>query len=182
MSEGRPQRLAFSHTRAIDRLAEVVDPALLRRSARWLVPLAPLRPSLPQSWRPVKTDLADPARWYAGYLGVRGEQEIPWELQKDLRERVPQALLRDLFRPVQMERPVRWEPFRSGADPGGREGLREAREALVRPPPPEIEMGAQVVAREQARRRRFLRQPWQPMHQDDAPRQYNAVPWSTEGF
>lgn len=164
--------LPLSFTRAIDRLDEIVDPVLVRALARVEQPMIPLDPKLPQSWRPVKTYLEDPAAWYAGYLRVKGEIEPPWELRRDLKERVPQALLRDMLRPAYPDRPVRWERRESGVDHGGRQALKEAREALLRAPAPEIEAGTVVVAREQARRRAFLLQPWAATLPDDAPRKY----------
>jgi len=42
----------------------------------------------------------DPVAWGAGFLQVH-ERELPPELFADLREKTPQATLRDLYRPVQ---------------------------------------------------------------------------------
>src|SRR5205823_967357 len=51
----------------------------------------------------------EPEGWRAGYLRVGEEREIPMQLQNDLRENMPQALLRDLFRPVREKRWVERE-------------------------------------------------------------------------
>src|SRR5947208_132983 len=111
--------LPYHHTRAIDRLEETLDPILQQRLRRWDErPLAPLRPSLPQSFREVVLHLV-PRDWYAGYLGVRDELEVPWELRRDLRERVPQAMLRDVHRLEYRERAVGREPVDLGLDQGG---------------------------------------------------------------
>lgn len=169
-ADGPKSRLPLSYTRALDRLDEVVDPALLAQLQRWERPMVPMDPALPHSWRPVKTYVADPTAWYAGYLSIRADLEIPWELRRDLRERVPQALLRDMFRPSHRERPVEWVHRDSGIDAGARQAVQEGRAALLREPAPVIEMGAEVVAQEQARRRAFLRRPWQATLPDEAPR------------
>lgn len=165
-----------SYTRAIDRLEEQADPKLLALSSRHEnANLVPLSPSLPQSWRPVRTLLEDPHTWYAGYLGVLGELDLPMELKADLRERVPQSLLRDVFRPIYATDYVDRIPLDVGLDPGGRQALKEGRQGLVRDPLPVIEPLVEEVIAEQERRRRFLQKPWPTYHEDNAPRVYREI-------
>ena len=162
-------------TRAIDSLERTADPVLLARLERHgrvdIVPPAS-HYTLPQSWREVPIHV-DPARYYAGYLGVRDEIEIPSELRRDLTQRVPQAMLRDIHR---MEFPsdevAEMRPLELGLDPGGREALKEARAAQHREPLPVIEPLVEGLMAEQERRRRFLREPWEAPLPDDAPRRY----------
>lgn len=167
-----------TYTRAIDAIEKIADPALLARVFRLgrvdIVPEA-AHYELPQSWREVPIYL-DPARFYAGYLGVRDEIQIHEELRRDLRERVPQALLRDVHR---MEYPSdgdgRRQPTELGIDPGGREAYKEARAAQVRDPIPRIEPLVEQVMAEQVRRHRVLWDPWEPLIPDDAPRNYREI-------
>jgi hypothetical protein len=165
-------------TRAIDALDRTADPALLARLARLArVDIVPPAASyaLPQSWRQVTLHL-DPASYYAGYLGVRDEIEIPGELRRDLAERVPQAMLRDLHRmEFPSDEPAERRPMELGIDPGGREALKEARAAQLREPLPVIEPLVEKVMAEQERRRRFLDDPWEASLPDDAPREYREI-------
>jgi hypothetical protein len=112
----------------------------------------------------------DPEAWGTGFLAVREREGFPAELIRDLHEVTPQAILRDLYRPVRVsqwfEREVRVE-----LDEGGRRALAEARAAAVkREPLPRIEPTVRDVVAEQARRRAFLAERWQPAMADDAPR------------
>lgn len=165
-------------TRAIDDLARVADPALVERIDRLrrvdIVPPAS-HYRLPSSLRELRTHL-DPASYYAGYLGVRDEIEVPFELRRDLTERVPQALLRDLHRmELPTDDPARWQPVELGMDPGGREALKEARAAQHREPLPIIEPLLEKVMAEQERRHRFVSEPWEATLPDDAPRRYTDM-------
>ncbi|MCS6912354.1 MAG: hypothetical protein RMK29_16165 [Myxococcales bacterium] len=168
-----------TYTRAIDVLDRVADPRLVARLLRHLqVDLVPPPEHyvLPQALRPMRI-LCDPARMYAGYLGVRAEVEIPMELRRDLHELVPQALLRDIHRMEYVtDEEARWQPVELGLDPAGQSAMAEIRAALVREPVPVVEPLVEAVRAEQARRRRFLQEPWQPVLPDDFPRNYREIP------
>lgn len=169
-----------SFTRAIDKLDELVDPAILERTARYEQPAQPLSAELSRPLSrerpPLRLHVDDPRRWYAGYLAVRGEYERPYELRRDLEERVPQALLRDMLRPVykfplvERERIARSLPLEEA-----RAALRESM-AQLREPPPEVVSAGLLMEQERRGLRRLLREePWQPQLADDAPRQYRQV-------
>jgi hypothetical protein len=165
-----------TYTRAIDQLEHAADPVMLGMSDRHVHQrMTPPVPELPQSWREPRLHLEDPRAWYAGYLGVRGEVEIPWELRSDMRHKAPQANLRDVGRYVYPLYYVERQPMDFGLDPGGRIGTREAKEALSRKPLPVIKPVLGEVLVEQARRRRFLRESWRPFHDDTAPRVYREM-------
>ena len=80
--------------------------------------------TMPSRVRPVRR-LLDPADWRTGFLRVEGEREIPQELQTDLHENAPQALLRDLYRPVRAEAWVEREIVEGTGDRGGRAAMQE---------------------------------------------------------
>ena len=185
---GRPRRpsegeatveaLRF-HTRAIDKLDESVDPELRRRLSAWEgSPLIRELKPLPQSHCEPKVHV-DPRLFYAGYLGVRGEVEIPYELRRDLKEQVPQALLRDLHRVVRPEMHVSRQQMEVDLDPAGAAAYKEAKAALKREPLPVLTLMLEVVMEEQARRRRFLAEPWKPFRPDEEERFHGET---AEGF
>ncbi len=163
------------HTRAIDRLDESVDPALQRWLFRWETsPLIRESPPLPQYIREPTIHL-DPRRFYAGYLGVRDEVEIPHELRRDLKEQVPQALLRDLHRVVRGDIQFSREPMEPERDPGGTAAYKAAKAAQRREPLPVIYPMVEVVIEAQARRRNFLSEPWKATLRDDEERRHNTI-------
>jgi hypothetical protein len=163
-----------SYTRAIDQLDQLADRELISRiERRYAVPLIQ-HYGLPQCWRPVKLHL-DPRDYYAGYLNVRDDMEVPYELRRDLSERVPQALLRDLARVVYPDEPIERRPVELALDPGGRQALAEARSARVLPPLPTIEPLVEQVMAEQERQRRLRRDPWPVFLPDDAPRNFREM-------
>jgi hypothetical protein len=156
------------------RIKKSADPAILARVERWTEHrMVPLHPALPLAIRPQPTHFERLADWYAGYLGVRGEYEAPYELQRDLKAAVPQAILRDIYRPVRGQQFIEPERHELDIDPGGRRALAEARAALSREPIPTIQPGLLVVIREQRRRRRFVERPWASFRADEAPRRYS---------
>jgi hypothetical protein len=164
----------LAQAQAQQRIRDSADPVILKRVERWIAHrMVPLNPRLPLAIRPQPTHFERLADWYAGYLGVRGEFEAPYELRRDLKEAVPQSVLRDVYRPVRSEQQV--EPVRHelNLDPGGRSALAEARAALVREPIPTIQPSLLVVIREQRRRRRFVNRPWPSFRADEAPRSYS---------
>jgi hypothetical protein len=152
-------------------LAEIADPRLLaqlerRRTAKLVREL-----SLPlyTAQRQLKLHL-EPSDWGAGYLAVR-DRELPDQLLSDLHDLSPQAILRDLYRPVRAEVPIILERH-EGTSPhrSAKEAIAEAKIARVRQEVPRIEPLSQLVKEEQERRRAMLDEPWQPAMPDDAPR------------
>lgn len=156
------------------RIKASADPALLNRVERWIHHrMVPLKPSLPTAIRPQRTHFDRLADWNAGYLGVRAEFEPPYEMTRDLKEQVPQSILRDIYRPVRRQPMIEPAFIEVNADPGGRLALAEAKAALQREPLPTVEPILLVVIAEQRRRRRFLRRPWPSFRADEAPRRYS---------
>lgn len=124
-------------------------------------------PSLPTFAREPKLHLS-PSDWRIGYLQVR-EREIPSELQEDLRALMPQALLRDLFRPVHEIGWFERTPI-EGIDRGGIAALAEARAARRPPERVRVEPGTRAVRAYQTWRRELLAERWKPLLGDDEPR------------
>ena len=148
-----------------------VDPRLIarceahvRRGERlardWSMPIRARAPKLH----------VEPADWRAGYLRVADEREIPMELQNDLRQNLPQALLRDLYRPVHEERWVEREILEGTGDRGGFSAMHEARAARRPPALPRVEPLVRAVLEYQAWRRGLMAERWQPFRRDDEPR------------
>lgn len=126
-------------------------------------------PSLPTWARNPRLHL-EPSDWRAGYLAVRGEYDVPFELQQDLHRLMPQALLRDLYRPVHEERWIEREIIEGTGDRTGVQSLAEARAARRPPPLPRVEPGTRAVRAYQTWRRALLAERWQPILGDDEPR------------
>ena len=143
--------------------APVLDGAVRWESMRVQVPDLPLYVALT-----MPTQL-DPADWGAGFLAVH-ERELPAALFADLRELSPQALLRDLHRPVEEFHvtPAEVEGTRLiGRWTEGAEDLRLAKERQVLPL---IESSLRDVYADQARHKALLNEEWKPLLADDAPR------------
>ncbi|HEY2749580.1 MAG TPA: hypothetical protein VGL86_33400 [Polyangia bacterium] len=117
--------------------------------------------SMPERAQPPRTHL-DPADWRTGFLDARREREIPPALQADIHENMPQALLRDLYRPVHEERWIAREPIEGTGDRSGAATMTEARAARRVPALPRIEPGARAVVEYLAWRRALLAERWQP--------------------
>jgi hypothetical protein len=98
------------------------------------------------------------------------ERDLPAELPSDLRALTPQALLRDLHRPV-LKFEARLEP-REGSELLGRwqEARGEFLAALRREPIPWVEGSVVAVTGDLLRRRALHTVPWQPHLPDEAPR------------
>lgn len=118
----------------------------------------------------------DPAAWNTGYLKVHERDNLPVELQNDLHQLMPQALLRDLHRLVQEERWVQKEEIAGTAiDRAGLEALVEARQARRREPLPRIEAASGAVREYQRWRRALVAERWQPVLADDEPRRHVSI-------
>jgi hypothetical protein len=115
----------------------------------------------------------EPSDWRAGFLRV-GERWIPDALLFDLKVLTPQALLRDLYRPI---RALQWyerEPIVE-FDRAGMQGFAEARAAQKLPPRPVIEPLVQVVIEHRRLQRELVQQRWQPFMPDSEPRKSVGV-------
>ena len=108
----------------------------------------------------------DPADWRAGFLRAERERDIPMELQQDLRQNLPQALLRDLYRPVHEERWVAREPVEGTGDRGGFAAMQEVRDARKLPALPRVEPLTRAVREYQQWRRALVAERWQPYKPD----------------
>ncbi len=159
-----------------ERIRQDADPGILARVRRIENhPMLPRPRSLPRALSEMSTHFDDPLhQWHTGYLRVNDEMELPSELHRDMRECVPQSILRDVFRPTTGFDFV-LEPIDSEADRTGAQALKDAKAALHREPMPTIESSVLVVSSEQRRRRRFVNKPWQTMLLDSSPRQYYQV-------
>jgi hypothetical protein len=148
----------------------VVDARLIDACERHERGAAELRrePSLPRFVREHKLRL-EPSDWGAGYLQVR-EREIPSELQQDLHELMPQALLRDLYRPVHELGFIERAIVEGTGDRGGVQAMAAARAARTRPERTYVEPGTRVVRAYQIWRRELYAERWQPILGDDEPR------------
>ncbi len=153
-------------------LAQLVDRQLLARLERRAAAFeGRVRQPAPSPSLPIHVE---PETWGAGYLKVR-DREIPGELESDLRELTPQASLRDLFRPVMESVWHEREPIGEVLDPGGRRAWAEARQALHRPPLPQLTPIVHEVTFEQRRRRAWAAEPWKPAMPDEQPRREVSV-------
>ena len=123
--------------------------------------------SMPSSLRPPKLHL-DPADWGAGYLRADRERDIPMQLSSDLRENMPQALLRDLYRPEYQERFIERELV-EGSERSALPAMREARQARQKPPLPRIASSLGAVREYQTWRRSLVAERWKPV-KDEPPK------------
>jgi hypothetical protein len=121
--------------------------------------------SVPSNLRPVRLHV-EPEGWRAGFLRVEDEREIPMQLTNDLRQNMPQALLRDLYRPVLENRWVQREEIEGTGDRGGFAAMRAARDARKLPELPHVESLGRAVREFQAWRRGLLAERWQPFVPD----------------
>jgi hypothetical protein len=111
--------------------------------------------------RPPKLHL-EPDDWGAGFLRADRERDIPMALSTDLHENMPQALLRDLYRPEYEERFIEREIV-EGSGRSAFPALREAREAQRKPPLPRIGSSLGAVREYQTWRRGLLAECWKPV-------------------
>ncbi|HEX4457411.1 MAG TPA: hypothetical protein VIA18_05555 [Polyangia bacterium] len=149
--------------------AGVIDPRLVARCEQHRRDGEQARVPKLQTWlQPMQLHI-EPEAWNTGFLRVR-EVEIPAQLDADLRERMPQALLRDLHRLVREESWVAREILVGTEDRHGRESLAEARKARQLPGRPPVEPSTRVMRALQTWRASLLAERWQPALADDDPR------------
>lgn len=101
----------------------------------------------------------EPADWRTGFLRADREREIPYQLNNDLHENMPQALLRDLYRPVHESRWVE-RAIVEGSERGSPNAMREVRQARTLPELPRVESGLRAVLEHQSWRRALMAAPW----------------------
>ncbi len=151
---------------ARDLLADADAFPIAATTARWETPLLHTF-ALPRYVRP--TMPVTIAEHSARPIEVH-ERELPSQLYADLRELAPQALLRDLYRPVQS---FYVQPeVREGTEALGllHEELERVRAARRREPLPVIEPSVAAVIESQATHRALVDPPWKPLLADDAER------------
>ncbi|HEX8951628.1 MAG TPA: hypothetical protein VF997_05970 [Polyangia bacterium] len=112
----------------------------------------------------------EPEDWRAGYLRADRERDIPIELTNDIHQNMPQALLRDLYRPVHEERWIERELVEGTGDRGGFAAMQAVRDARRPPPLPRVESLLGVMREHQQWRRALVTGRWQPLKRDDEPR------------
>jgi hypothetical protein len=116
-----------------------------------------------------------PEEWGAGYLCEPREWERPAQVVSDLKLRSPQALLRDLYRPVRADHWHRFETI-EGTVRSPLAGVDEARQARRVPMiAPRVEPIVRTVLAFMYWRIGMMQEPWQPMLPDDAPRRDNVI-------
>jgi hypothetical protein len=148
---------------------QLIDATLIERCERHERRAQRREPrALPRRWKAPELHL-DPARWGTGFLAVR-EREIPWQLSDDLKQLSPQALLRDLHRPVMELRILPREPVEGTDRRAALAALGELRGLRQKPPLPRIESLGLVMRAYQTFRRNLVEERWEPAMPDDAPR------------
>ncbi len=144
------------------------DEKLIALMTRW--ERSPLK-GLPEATtyvREQRTHL-EPADWRVGYLSV-SDRERPPEVWSDLNEVTPQALLRDLHRPVRSTEPVERERHDI---PTVGELARVRAEILAAMEDhrfPDYTPASRFVSALCEVRSRWVSEPWQPYLDDEAPR------------
>lgn len=149
----------------VARLQEIVDPRAIAQVARWEQPFLrelPPPPIVLDDHPPIHVE-AD--QWVKRPVDVV-ERHVGGQIFNDLRECVPQALLRDIHRPVRPEgRPFPERP--PPRDVAGLAAMAEARAAQRFERARMIPLSVGAVRDEQARRRAWLAEQWQPRYRDD---------------
>ena len=88
------------------------------------------------------------------------------QLTSDLRENMPQALLRDLYRPVYERGFIERGIVEGTGARGGFAAMREARAARRKPELPRVESGLATVRAYQTWRRALVAERWQPVKEE----------------
>jgi hypothetical protein len=115
--------------------------------------------------------------WQLRLAGEPREVERPPQLADDLQERTPQAILRDLHRPVRMIPPIKLRPVVVGADPGaGSARTRKAMVARYAVRMAQHRLAAAIGAEALAELRDLLAKPWEPALPEDEARRASLEP------
>lgn|GEM_PF-4294169 len=133
----------------------------------------PIVRELPPIELQVKPDMRlhlEPSEWGVEYIEVRELDMFGGQLREDLKVVRPQALLRDLHRPVRQVHWYPFEPMMETLDHAGLKGTAEAKAAQHFERSQPIPSLTKIVREEQERRRTWLATPWQPHYRDDQDR------------
>jgi hypothetical protein len=166
--------------RAKDVIDAAANPELLARLEAWAHGVRPFTAAIAPYMREQRLRLEAKGWRYEGQLQIE-EREIPYELTRDLTERMPQAKLRDLYRP---EMQVGWHEREQVVPPFDTAGIRAMAEAKAQrhfEKPETLAALTALVRDEQRRRAAWLREPWQPFLRDDEPRKALVAWGGTHG-
>ncbi len=111
----------------------------------------------PESWNLYPTGVHERTFWMA-------------ELQGDLKEQTPQALLRDLHRVVRRDEPYFLEPVEGMSQRFPWADRTRSVDEMKREPLPELRSSTVLVDEAGALRRQYYRDPWKPAKDDSEPR------------
>jgi hypothetical protein len=162
------------------RLEQRADEALLahieghRERARRLLPreTVPVEPPAGDELSRLRLDA-----WRLRLAGEPRELERPPAIADALKERTPQAILRDLHRPVRMIPPIKLRPVVVGADPGaGSARTRKAMVARYAVRMAQHRLAAAIGAEALAELRDLLAKPWEPALPEDEARRASLEP------
>ena len=156
--------------KAIEVLKKLADPALLQVADRYcriepleisvcLVLKEPADHLSPESWRIYPPSIHERVIWNS-------------ELMGDLSQVTPQALLRDLYRPVRNDggEVYRLETVSGQAEADPWNALVPALQIMKREPWPEIRSSVLLVEETNQHRRYYYREPWLPVKSDEETR------------
>ncbi len=157
--EMRANALASVDAEMLDSLGR----AEARLSARMVRQLPPMhlqvKPDLPMHLNPVD--------WGVRVIEIRELDMFGGQLREDLRVVTPQALLRDLHRPVRTTAWYQFVPMVDTLDHAGLRGVAEAKAAQNYERATPVPSMTLAVREEQERRRAWLANRWQPHYRDD---------------
>ena len=111
----------------------------------------------------------DPIDWRTGFLEVH-DGGPPMDIREGMRDCVPQAQLRDLFRPEYSQEPVSLDLLELPLDPGARRAFAELRGHQTLEPIPHIPRSIDAIQERIAERRVFIDEQWKPTLADSEPR------------
>lgn len=169
-----------------ERAMEAVDPAFLaaieeraRQRATVLSPKEPPRLAIELA----ETHFVDFSAWSLGLTEI-GTRQIPDEIHEALAERSPQAILRDLHRPV-ASWPLSLAPKTIYGDPDGSEGSQRRR-ALIQQRyqirAQELPHASKEAKKELAGLRERLEEPWETIYIPEDKRHASSTTPSAEHF
>jgi hypothetical protein len=164
-TEEQPREADKPLEERIARLRQIADERALAQIERWQRPFTRELPPTPTAFDREPPLHVEPHQWLKRGTDVF-ERHVGGQIMNDLRECVPQALLRDIHRPVRPE----GRPFPERSEPrdiAGIKALAEARAAQRFDRARMLQLSVGAVREEQARRRAWLAERWQPYYRDD---------------
>jgi hypothetical protein len=155
--------------RAKDAIGYIADKRLMRRLEGQVRRASRMvnEHSLP-TWAGQLPFHLEPSDWRTGFLNVY-EWNLSPEVHHNLKECLPQALLRDLFRP---DFTTQWSPreLMFELDPGGVKALKDARDARKLDPVPYVPPMVNEVMHHKHAWRKIVGDRWLPFLDDNEPR------------